>query len=333
MMYDLIAAFYTKESANEPRYRVPLGTVSYSSLEGFDEDPDSTPGYTDYILRNATGDDLQQLTRRGYISEAADVLYSGVAFERIDIQANELDTLDDEGTIAPRGLMIGNVFIKFTETEPLSPVYFIEGDPFEMTESTRVFQVPLKKLKDYFEDTLTMFEVMDHFRRYFTDLSHWSFEEFKDYFESGIDDAVDLATRTFFRKQDMDGNPEILHALTVGMAGKTKYEKIVGFLHDVVEDSDTTLDDLRTYGYSDEVIDALALLTHDKKAISYNDYIFNIGFSNNDLAINVKITDLKHNIARGKAGHHRKLVKKHEDALAALLDYKEGKAHVIKEKS
>ena len=39
MMYDLIAAFYTKESANEPRYRVPLGTVSYSSLEGFDEDP------------------------------------------------------------------------------------------------------------------------------------------------------------------------------------------------------------------------------------------------------------------------------------------------------
>ena len=103
-------------------------------------------------------------------------------------------------------------------------------------------------------------------RRYFTDLSHWSFEEFKDYFESGIDDAVDVATRTFFGKRDMDGNPEILHALTVGMAGKTKYEKIVGFQHDVVEDSDTTLDNLRTYGYSDEVIDALALLTHDKKA-------------------------------------------------------------------
>ena len=75
------------------------------------------------------------------------------------------------------------------------------------------------------------------------------------------------------------------------------------------------------------------ILTHDKKAISYNDYIFNIGFSNNDLAINVKINDLKHNIARGKAGHHRTLVKKHEDALAALLDYKEGKAHVIKKKS
>ena len=109
--------------------------------------------------------------------------------------------------------MIGNVFTKFTETEPLSPVYFIEGDPFEMTENTRVFQVPHKKLKDYYEDTLTMFEVMDHFRRYFTDLSHWSFEEFKDYFESGIDDAVDLATRTFFGKRDMDGNPEILHAL------------------------------------------------------------------------------------------------------------------------
>lgn len=114
------------------------------------------------------------------------------------------------------------------------------------------------------------------------------------------------------------------------MAGKTKNEMIVGFLHDVVEDSPITLEYLRTYGYSEEVVEAVGLLTHDKHAMSYEDYIAKIGFSGNDLAIKVKFRDLEHNIARGKAGRHRTLVKKHEDALAALKDYMNGKAHVIK---
>ena len=177
-----------------------------------------------------------------------------------------------------------------------------------------------------------MYEVRERLQEYFAKGHPWTFEELKEFFEAGIDDAVDLATRTFFGLRDLDGNPQILHALAVGMAGETKNEKIVGFLHDVVEDSPTTLEDLKVYGYSDEVVEAVGLLTHDKKAISYDDYIAKIGFSGNDLAIKVKIHDLKHNIARGKAGRHRTLVKKHEDALAALLDYKEGRAHVIEKK-
>ena len=66
--------------------------------------------------------------------------------------------------------------------------------------------------------------------------------------------------------------------------------------------------------------------------MSYDDYIAKIGFSSNEIAINVKVSDLRHNIERGKAGGHKPFVKKHEDALAALLDYKEGRAHVIKTK-
>lgn len=336
MRYDLIACFYEGAEDRKPVYSCPLGIYAETLLgdlsnRGFSVDPDSTPGYLDYIKKDASEENLQELTRDGYISEVMDVLYCGKVFCRIEIHAREIDVIDDEGTIPPLGFFINKTFVEFCKTEPLSPVWFIEGNPYEVDENTRRFLVPLKKLKDYFE-VLTMYEVRERLQEFFAKGLHWTFDELNDYFGAGIDDAVDLATRTFFGLRDLDGNPEILHALAVGMAGKTDNEKIVGFLHDVVEDSPTTLDDLRTYGYSDEVVEAVGLLTHNKHSVSYEDYIAKIGFSGNDLAIKVKIRDLKHNIERGKAGRHKTLVKKHEDALAALLDYKEGRAHVIEKK-
>lgn len=252
MLYDLIAAFYEKELDSKPRYRVPLGLTGRSGLEGFEEDPDSTPGYTDYILRNASEEDLQRITRPHFISEAADVLYSN-DYARIDIFACELDALDDEGSIAPRGLMISDTFVKFTETEALSPVYFSEGE--------RCFQVPLKKLKDYFE-VLTLFEVMARLDEYFAKGNPWSFEELKDYFEAGVDDAVDLASRTLFGLRDARGVPRILAALEAGLAGKGKYEMVAGFLKDAVRVGELTKRELVTYGYSEEVI---ALLSFPEK--------------------------------------------------------------------
>ena len=334
MRYDLIASFYRKADDSTPAYSSPLGTISWNIMQflsknGFSEDPESTPGYLDYIKKDACEKDLQGLTHKGYISEILDILSCGEDFERIEIKAREIDVIDDEGTVPPLGFFIHGTFVEFEKTEPLSPVWFIDGDPYEANENTRRFRVPMKKLKDYF-DVITSFEVQNRLKENFAKGNPWTFEELKEYFEAGIDDAVDLAARTFFGLKDLDGNPQILHALAVGMAGKTKNEKIVGFLHDVVEDSPITLEDLSTYGYSDEVVEAVGLLTHDKHAVSYDDYIAKIGFSGNELAINVKVSDLSHNIERGKAGRHKTLVKKHEDALAALLDYKEGRAHVIK---
>ena len=335
MRYDLIACFYEGAEDRKPVYSCPLGIYAETLLgnlsnRGFSVDPDSTPGYLDYIKKDASEENLQELTRDGYISEVMDVLYCGKDFCRIEIHAREIDVIDDEGTIPPLGFFINKTFVEFCKTEPLSPVWFIDGDPYEVNESTRRFRVPLKKLKDYFE-VLTMYEVRERLQEIFAKGHHWTFDELNDYFGAGIDDAVDLATRTFFGLRDLDGNPEILHALAVGMAGKTNNEKIVGFLHDVVEDSPTTLDDLRTYGYSDEVVEAVGLLTHNKHSVSYDDYIAKIGFSSNELAINVKIADLEHNIKRGKAGRKRRYVKKHEEALAALKDYKEGRYHVLKD--
>ena len=332
MQYDLFVSFYTKESDSEPRYRCPLGFECqndfnhYSSL-GFIEKQE--PGYVDYY-KDVDEYELPDYAQKGYVSEVMDVLYSGEVFEKIQIEALEFDMITDKG-IPPRGFMIGETFVEFNWTEPLASVWFIKCDPNDESPSDPRFRVPMKKLKDYFE-VLTQFEVIERMKNTLQDANYWTFERLKDYCESGIDDAVDLASRTFFGRTDIDGNPEILHALAVGMAGKTKNEMIVGFLHDVVEDSDLECYDLRVYGFSDEVVDAVAILTHDKTRMSYDDYIAKIGFSNNNLAINVKINDLKHNIERGKVGHHRKLVKKHEEALTALLDYKKGKAHLIRNK-
>ena len=65
-----------------------------------------------------------------------------------------------------------------------------------------------------------------------------------------------------------------------------------GFLHDVVEDTDITFEDLEKQGFSDEIINALKLLTHDK-SLPYMDYIAEIKKKN--IATKVKLADLRHN--------------------------------------
>ena len=148
---------------------------------------------------------------------------------------------------------------------------------------------------------------------------HWSFDQLRRYFVSGIDEAVEIATQVFAGERDLDGKPALLHALAVGMAGKTNDEKIVGFLHDVVEDSKWEVEDLMREGFSEEVTRAIAILTHEKYHENYNAYISRIIHSGCRLAINVKINDLKHNIERGKKGQHTELVKKHQEALERIV--------------
>ena len=68
---------------------------------------------------------------------------------------------------------------------------------------------------------------------------------------------------------------------------------IVGVLHDVVEDTSITYQDLISSGFNHEVIDALKLLDHSDKSISYMQYIENL--SHNDISRQVKLRDLEHN--------------------------------------
>ena len=137
---------------------------------------------------------------------------------------------------------------------------------------------------------------------------------------SDIDKAIDIASKAHAADYDLDGNPTILHPLAVGMMGSNDTERIVGFLHDVVEDTPYDFDDLIREGFSDAVIEALKLLTHDKNT-PYMEYIERICKSGNMTAIHVKMNDLKHNLARGKEGGHMRCVEKHTRALAYIESY------------
>ena len=114
-----------------------------------------------------------------------------------------------------------------------------------------------------------------------------------------IEEIIRIAVKAHEGQKDMVGNPAILHVLAVGLMGKTDLEKKAGVLHDVVEDSDMTLDDLRALGVEEGVVVAVDLLTH-REGLSYEDYVKKIALSGNETAIQVKLNDLHHNLWRAK---------------------------------
>lgn len=127
-----------------------------------------------------------------------------------------------------------------------------------------------------------------------------------------IDIALRIATAAHAGQLDRDGYPAILHPLTVGLMGHTDEEKMAGFLHDVVEDTSVTFDNLIEEGIPIGVVNAIRLLTHGKES-DYYDNIQGIIESGNPIALQVKYNDLKHNFERGKA--HPDLQQKHGKAL------------------
>ena len=93
---------------------------------------------------------------------------------------------------------------------------------------------------------------------------------------------------------DKTGLPYVFHPYHLAEQMETEDEVCIALLHDVVEDSTITIDDLRAEGFSGNVIDALVLLTHDcEKKSEYTDYIREI--KTNPLATKVKLADLRHN--------------------------------------
>ena len=132
-----------------------------------------------------------------------------------------------------------------------------------------------------------------------------------------VEKCIRIATEAHEGQRGRDENAVILHPLIVGSMGKTDAEKCVGFLHDVVEDTDWGFDDLEDEDVPSEITDALKLLTHEG-GTDYYDYVQRIIDSGNTTAINVKLNDLTHNIARGKAFGYEKLVQKHEKALEMI---------------
>lgn len=132
-----------------------------------------------------------------------------------------------------------------------------------------------------------------------------------------IEDALRLAIEAHEGQKDLDGKPVILHPMTVGLAGRNREEVIAGLLHDVVEDTDFTFEDLLKRGVDESIVEALRLLTHSKE-MSYEEYVQRIAQSGNDIALHVKYNDLCHNLKRGRAGGYWNIVAKHEKALVVI---------------
>ena len=70
-------------------------------------------------------------------------------------------------------------------------------------------------------------------------------------------------------------------------------EKIVAVLHDVVEDSDLTLEDLKIEGFSNPIIEAIDAITK-REGEKLNDYLERV--MNNEIALKVKIADMTDNM-------------------------------------
>ena len=107
--------------------------------------------------------------------------------------------------------------------------------------------------------------------------------------------TLELVLRVFDDKVDKGGLPYFNHLFKVYEKVSSYNEKIIALLHDVVEDTNITFDDLKSFGYNDEIIKPLTYLTK-KKGEYYPDYIDRIISSNDVHTLNVKLSDLKHNM-------------------------------------
>jgi len=105
-------------------------------------------------------------------------------------------------------------------------------------------------------------------------------------------EAVSLAAKKHARQTDKAGEPYLGHLLRVADRLDDETARIVAVLHDILEDTDTTEDELRACGVDDEIIDAVRVLTH-RKHVSNDDYLQAI--AKHPLARRVKLADLADN--------------------------------------
>lgn len=111
--------------------------------------------------------------------------------------------------------------------------------------------------------------------------------------ERVLEKAIQIAVNAHVGQKDRTGAPYILHPLRVMHSVNAIDAKIVAILHDVVEDTPVTFDELIEAGIPKHLVITLRLLTHSDN-LSYEDYIARL--SENSLAVKVKLADLKDNM-------------------------------------
>lgn len=111
-------------------------------------------------------------------------------------------------------------------------------------------------------------------------------------YTEAIHKAMKIAYDAHHGQVDKSGVPYIFHPMHLAEQMDTEEEIIAALLHDVVEDSDITLNDLEKAGFSPLVLEAVSLLTHLSED-NYLDYVRRM--KKNPLARKIKLADLMHN--------------------------------------
>ena len=111
-----------------------------------------------------------------------------------------------------------------------------------------------------------------------------------------LNKAIKIATKAHKKQTDKYDAPYLGHVFRVMNAGMTIDEKIVGVLHDVVEDNpDYPIEYLREKGFPEHILNAIECLTkREEEQLDYDAFIARIETS--PLAIAVKLNDLRDNM-------------------------------------
>ena len=133
--------------------------------------------------------------------------------------------------------------------------------------------------------------------------------------------AISIALKEHEGQTDKAGMPYAGQIMRVMQAGRTTDEKIVGVLHDLVEDTDWTFDMLLAEGFPIHIVEALRCVTKLSDDESYDEFIQRV--KSNPLAVAVKINDLTDNmdirrlsdITEADAQRLRKYLKAYRDLI------------------
>ena len=144
-----------------------------------------------------------------------------------------------------------------------------------------------------------------------------------------IEKAIELAAREHAGDTDKAGAPYIFHPLRVMFSVSEPFERMSAVLHDVVEDTDITLDDLLAMGFPREVVDAVDALTK-RDGESRMDAAARA--AENNIALKVKLADLADNMDLGRLGDpsekDRRRVEEYARVRQFLLDALESRNRV-----
>lgn len=107
-----------------------------------------------------------------------------------------------------------------------------------------------------------------------------------------LEKAIEFARRALAGQYSPNGEPYINHSLRIMDQMSTETEKMVAILHDVLEDSQCSINDLKACGFPREVIDCVEQLTRNND-VTYFEYIDDI--STNDICSKVKLAEIEDN--------------------------------------